>query len=549
MNDADTPAAPADLRGQMITEAIDVTMVSLRNHGNVVGATQERAIAQAVASMIDVALGLRQGPLAIGLSTGFGKTTAMHSIIKILRRHRPDISVAILGQKIEELEVSYQPLIAGAHPISPGDIDVLHTQPGNAVVPTLRQVDPVLGSERPILLATHEQFQRNIDSPGAFSYGGRQRDLIVYDETLRLGRPVSVSPVDLRSTITAVTSAIEQSGSDDHNDLRRQLELLDDWLEACLRWEGTSLTSFSFTVMSAEEVLERVQGLVGRQRLVGFRDFLYNHKGQWRPLNLDDGEDNRALMKVPSYPAELLKRLVNLDASYPIRASLRRMREKGNGRLQPFHYVGPSQDGGSSVGKRYNSTSIHLLSSRGSGRTWAEKLFKDQEVLESLGKEVAQVVGCYEDECGLIWTHKPRAPQNLDVAQSVRDQLQALGVLRAPDVSSETPLVYRTHGQETASNAFSHCTYAIFLGATERTPIDLVVEYLHDCGDPCAEVDLALARSLIVEDVAARFYQGMSRTAMRRCWVDDEGHTQASPTNIYIITRHVSGVVAPPFAF
>lgn len=531
---------------QVSALALDLTEATLQGHGNQLSVAHRKALRQAVGLFTKVASGSIHGRYVLDLPTGLGKTTAIICWAKAMVALDTGWSLAICASRVEELCDIYDQLVSGEQqPVSPGHIGLWHAKPDAKHAATFRRGEEHRYGERPILLLTHQRVrQGETRIEERLRFQGSPRSLVVYDESLTTAEAIQFDYGLLAGQLKQVCAKL---GYD--QPVARLLRQLEEALdqEVAEQQAGASPTLIELPVrdaVTAGDVLDAISSNLGQDSEL-WR--LIDHGPHpLRVIVIDEERKDATVIRYDVMVPDELRRLVILDASYPVRQLLRqsgdhpsssvaqalRLRSWSSLQTDPMEHP-----------KRYDQVTIHVMQTKGSGRTYVAKdLSKGVERSVILAEIAAVVREVPADEAVIIWTFLKSRDDLPDFTNDIREAMEGAGIdTKAQievDEQSMERIVVQTFGRETASNAYKYCSNVIFMGCLELSRQQIAGQFVAETRDLLANVPSSLVDTLVRGEVYHRLYQAISRAACRQVTVDEQGHTQAKPTRVWIMTRH-----------
>lgn len=517
---------------------LELTLTTLRRHGNQLSQSHAAALREVTRLFTALARGERTGRFVLDLPTGLGKTTSVVCWAKAMVEAEAGASLAICASRVEEICDVFVNLTSGEAAVPPERVGLWHSKGDAPLPPTFGANDHHRYAERPILLLTHERVRRGGKIVEQLKVGDRMRDLVVYDESLTTTQAQQYNHATLAGQITEVETALGHRGPVVEMLGRLQATLRQE-VERQGAGEHANLVSLPFDdAPTAYAVLEEVKTRLGEgshlHRLLeaGPRvGRLLLVRNQWKEATLLHIE-----RRVP----DELQRMIVLDASYP----LRRLLLEANRRLASEHEALrlTRVEGLKGELKRYDRLTIHLMKTKGSGRSFVtDDMGRGPEGSLILAEIVAVVREIPAEEAIIIWTFLSRAGEGA-WRELVHQALEQAGIdpRATVDIGGEARprIIIETFGRETASNAYKHCTNVLFTGCLELAAQDIAGQLVAETRDLQLEVSDGEVEQLIRGEVYHRLYQAISRAACREVEVDQDGTTQAKATKVWLMSRH-----------
>ncbi|MCB1970970.1 MAG: hypothetical protein KDG54_11240 [Geminicoccaceae bacterium] len=570
-------ADPQALDRQVTELAFKLTVRALEDYGNELSKLHRQALRDCVDLFTRVASGETTGRHVLDLPTGLGKTTAMVCWVKAMMALPTGWSVAIGASRIKELCDIHDGLVSGDEALPEHEIGLWYLPKSPKAAnrgdpdgdsdpndderpsrkPTFLPKETHRYRERRVLLLTHQRVRQGERAIEQLRFQDGPRNLVIYDESLLTTEPVRLDCGELRGRIEKVfsTKLANSRVAKILNDLRECLVVEADQQENGGSPRQLELGSKLGTAADVQNVQAVVNEALGRPKngaqgtplQILLNDFIDYGPKPGRLLVIDKEFKNAEFIYSKVRVLDEIDRMVVLDASWPLCAlmdeAMRRLpKDKKHLGLKPL-----AREGGNTITaiKHYKNLEIHWTGSKASGRGYLEKDFgnlANSKLLPDITKVIRQIA---EEEAILIWVFKAREGRT-DNRRQLEEYLKKQGV----DIDAEIDLhnlkgterkrriVIRTFGQETADNAYSYCTNVIFAGCMELPKGQLTARLLTESRDLLADVPGETADLLVSSDVHKRIYQAISRAACRKVYADEEGHTQAEATRVWLICRH-----------
>ncbi|MFL9824706.1 hypothetical protein [Rhodoplanes sp. SY1] len=490
----------------------------LTGFGSTVSAQHEEALARMTGDFTMLATGELTGRHAYALPCGCGKTIAVRAWCGTLVRAGLPYSVMITASRIEELDDIYKQLIAEGIPSAM--IGIIHSEPAGH-----RFTAPTTDNdERQILIVTHMRLKGagGLDQD-ALTYRGRPRDVVLWDEACIVSSSRSVGHRGLVGAIGWIENVAEED---------ERLVVLSRWLQRCRaaidrekkaqradpRRKPEPLRLPALTEGQAAGFLAMLQT---EDLLEPVRVLIQMHTEQLRLLGSGQGGGGVLTYTITVPPS--LSNVAILDASAHIRELVK---EDPTIHLDEWFRHRTI--------KQYSRVAIRHLG-RSGGRDAMTKEFSKRREDRTLSKEIAaQIRPLPAGEAVLIFTHKKRG--KFDMAEVLRGDLRAFGI----DVDAMVPnpngpgLVPRfnwlTHGRETASNHYKHCSHVFFVGTVHLSDVVAAGKLVGQRDDLLSHVTREQIKEVQRSEIANGLYQGLHRAACR-----DTVDGQAKATTVYVI--------------
>jgi hypothetical protein len=330
----------------------------------------------------------------------------------------------------------------------------------------------------PFLIATHALMLRGEDSIATINtYQGRERDLVVWDESLIKSQGRHFDLADIEGALGVLRPLVAYTTSDDEKDARDAAEFIGNCLGQ-LREEfqrtlaGEAARVIEVPKLTAEDDMRYRTGIVealkqgnvlraeSRQRLAEFIEHVQ------RPVRVVPYLENNRRVGVIHYLTripESLTRLVILDASHNIRLLTGKLDSSVwttmvDCRIKSFRNV------------RVN----HIV--QGAGR---DKL--DTDLPKFASTTVTKLLGTLQNypkaDSAIIVTFKPTASDaklNKSHAKHLKRHMRKVGI--DPDArhaDGKPRFVFLTWGQHIGVSKFAYCRHVLCIGVLRRDTFDI----------------------------------------------------------------------------
>ena len=522
-------------------QAYNTLKAHLKRHGNILSEDHAKALFNLVGSFTEMAQGKLKGRWGFGLPTGAGKTSAIIAWVSTLCQMKHNhIAVAVSASKVEALCDLKRDLIDSG--VSEDRIGLIHSykfdkeaqeaaSKGDVyAVPQGYASEPSEGGDRQILLVTHQRIRGGKDLKRFNTYQGRQRDLVIWDESLMVSDSIGLTVRDLRAERKYLEGLDREQDTSLVDYLGRCLSVITDELDKI--GEGDKLESTAegrsgvihLPFASVAEVATFGSSLAtARYSLSSIRHLLDITGGTVKVTPTGTGGFIHYEISV----APELDTIAVLDASYPIRNLMRCDPtindaetdgvEEGFIRQMscPFSQI-----------KRFDDVTIHQLP-KGGGRTTLSRQFSKSKPEERIAsKEVVEVIKSIpDDEAILIFVFKDRSSGGMGFRGTLLKDLELVGVDADAVITikeggkdvERRRIVIDTWGNETSTNRFGYCTNVILCGVLQRSLNDLEGAW-HGQSDTNLEGDIGAKELLALRnsEAAHAIYQAISRGSCRK---------------------------------
>lgn len=548
------------------TQAHQWHMTTLERYGNKPNGTQRTILRELMRMFAEMAAGKTVGRYPWPLATGLGKTTAVIAFHRTLEAlHIEGIATATAATQVEALCRLYRELQSSGVPKE--KIGLFHAKKFDPSDPKRYLRDEDYASEpattgnqhRPYALVTQERV-KNIDKYSEyFTYQGKPRQLMIWDESLMVSEYWKLALYAFEGATASLRGL-----SPDYPELKEMYEGFRQYTDL-LKRELATATERGKTryVVPPTVPLETIAKWAALAKSDEYRKLL--HDGTVPSLNFFNQKirvypvrPNKAglVWYTPTIPDEtLIPSMVILDASYPIReleqadATLKRVEED----------VKVFADGLVSFqeAKRYDHVTVHQWC-RHSGRdamrkdffgktpenpqdAWLEQRRAEQAVVRKVAKVATQIP---KDEAMIFFVFKPQQYSPKSYRQILEAKLQQAGIdldgtvpvleydeNGKPEIIQKPRVCILTFGQETSLNDYSHAQNVFLVGLLHRDELDCISQYVATCdGGDHERITKRTATELVQSEAVHVIYQALSRGC---CRVTENG--QARPMKAWII--------------
>ena len=358
---------------------------------------------------------------------------------------------------------------------------------------------------RPFVLVTHNKIKHartQLDS--YFFYNDKQRDLVIWDESLLSGHSINLSVIEIRTKIAEakISSDHQHLIGDDYLQLITYLDSIDSTLKEAHQSDDRD---FQISFNEIPDDLTKLNHLIN-SLLTDGNDLKYfllcvNNLDHIRYIKEQNGSIIHFEQTLPSE----LDSIVVLDASHTLREL-----------TQSDHSIRTINLGCS---KTYEDLTINFFKSP-CGRQSLENEFR-RRTESDLVKEVIDIISTLieskPEEPILIWSYKKK--NNLCIIDTIKSELRKVyPSIDFEQTNSEGHKLFNfnTFGNELGLNSLTHCKHTIFCGLLFQPMAALAMSLKGLSGD--MERDLYTDKLLYktkVSEQAHVFYQAVSRGSSR----------------------------------
>lgn len=527
----------------LISKSFERLQTNLEGYGNTLNEKQGEALRTILELYSDVSRGAITGRFACPLPTGMGKTQSIVAFLATLvEMGCEQIGVAVCASKVEALCDLKRDLVHEGVPDE--KIGLVHSYQfdqkiaedyvarrkelpsGHASLPTT-----INNNQRQILLLTHQRVKGSEDLREFNIYRGKDRNLIIWDETLIASKTFTFEDDQVASAIGSLAPLRRNDSPMRRNAL--------DYLSSCLEIvrkemdrqasdkELGSPRPIRLPCLS-ESQIENYKAALGEGDAADtLRALLEASQDEFRVLM--DVEQGGGVLTFNVVVPRDLKNIVILDASHNIRALARMDRSI---RTVDLHRDIVS----------YENVTVHQLR-HASGRNAMQKEFGKRRGHRDITREIIEVIkGIPEDEGVLIFVFKKK--YRVDYRKTLLNDLRDAGVDTEAEINGKPRIVVLTWGNETSISHYSYCSNIIFAGVLHRSHLDIGSAICGQKQDLLARLRNDDIRRVIQSEVVHSIYQGMSRGSCRVI----EG-SKTKPMKVWLIhpgdIRHLIYEVMP----
>ena len=501
--------------------AFELLTGSLEDHGNVLSPMHRAALYELCDTFTGYVTGSLTGRRAFGLPTGMGKTSAITAFCAALGQLGYSTPIAVVASRAEALCTLKRDMLAAG--IDPAAIGLKHS--------VSEASEPSTGNEsRQFQLVTHARVRGGADLRLYTEHEGRERALMIWDESLLRSDSFAFSEQSLRKaaaclsielegrtdplalalvqyvtettgTIRSALDSLRTSGDQTGNGIPVDLPFLEEpvvdayrtTVKACSRGLGAFANDLDTLLSVCQE-----------------------------PLQVLTAEQGGGVVAIREAVPAALRDVVILDASTPVRELVR---------LDPS--VIPVENFPEGSLKSFEAVEVHQLLAAGGRSSIEQSMRETSKEASAVSLEVLDIVKAHKDTARafLIFSFLPRA--GVDVVDKLRRDLTSAGI----DLSAETSdgkhrFQILTWGNQEGLNGYEHCDVVIMAGVLHRSHLDLAAAVRGQTGNLREPTPSGRIRSLIESEIAHVVYQGASRGSCRRI---KDG--KADPMHLYLIHR------------
>jgi len=443
--------------------------------------------------------------LAYGLTCGGGKTLSAKAWLTAVHELGKPYSVALAASEVDALIGIKRDLIKLGVPKE--KIGLLHSYTsykGDAAPD-----DPVTVQQRQFALVTHALIgtgEKNVDRFNI--YQGRERDLVIYDESLIVAEGWYATSSDVFRGKTHVEDKVVHKMMDTLKPVQRYLEAVYEVVDQEVqvqrqaRRDGEEIQPALVQLPKLSQFAEGLTPTDVKALLPGQLEDevmpIVNREGQEVRVVFESLNSGAAIYQ--KKVADSLKSVFVLDASYTIR-KLQRIRSMTGTNIEDD----PKQQNLDHP-ITYEDLQVDWLK-HSSGRRYIEQEISRSVHKRPLGKMVADWINALPEGTNtLIWTFKQQSRRQPDIPKELEKTLEYYEV----DMSRVTIM---THGRGRGSNEFSDAQAVAFYGVFEPNKGVVGGQMLGQQDDLQGSLDDIEAVN--TAEVVHELYQEISRSNVR----------------------------------
>lgn len=547
------PPCPIEtLTGAAFDDLID----ALTRYGNKLdpstpgGRRHREALRAVLHTYSHLAITREPGRVAYPLAVGVGKTQSIASWCAAVHRLDLDLSILVCQEKVNSLEELYRDLLKKGIPAE--RIGILHSKPHDpqrahrdetyASLPScdLRDV-----SSYQYLLVTHAKIKTRKDIDRLNAYGGEERSLCIWDESLlkNEGRWVLASEIEhgLSAGVNTMRGLFADPEAKQNATAWNALKYIEECISKLAKVireradygkdrEPVRLPERDAEVIEGyERSLRQIMsgGKIARQMVEQIAAFLQISQEPIRMVQLGAGQSgDGAITYLPRVP-DALQRIVVLDASYLVR-ELGKL-DKTLRCVPDYEHV-----------KQFDAVTVEQVREYG-GRNTVRKLRSNSRLTRLVVEDVLAVP---KNEAVLVITYKSKGRRG--PIQTLKDALEDAGVdldqtiyaqlwnaqKRCMEIVEKPRYVFLHWGQEKAVSRYSYCQNMIAVGVLRRDLLDLSSSIVAQTEDHRSELadDREFLAKVSASEQFYRLQQFIGRGSAREML---NGHAKPSRIKVY----------------
>ena len=495
-------------------QAIIYSKDILQRHGNILSQFQINALHYLLGSFVyAIAEPYKRRRQVFPLPCGAGKTTAVRGFIRAVHELGRDYRIVVCAEKVEGLCQLKRDLI-GEDGISQDKISLLHSyehnpnfdienpEPGVASEPS---DSAELGYLRQFVLMTHQKLH------GGFNK--MDYDLLIYDESLVLGKGTVFKFEDLFGAIGKFSGAVSGKGTGASKEQRSLSSWLGTVNESIAEARDGEVLKFSDLPVDIG-IARKLDQPINKQDQT-LRTFMGLVSDGVDLRVMAEANQGSSIISIEQTIPDDLTNFAVLDASYPIRA------------LMTYDQTITNSDFPLDI-KDHSDVTIHLAKTKAGRRHIMQTLASNDD--PKLFDEVASIAAekLAKGDKVLIFTFKD------DGNKRPSERLKSLIKVHQKNQPAhpDAQLHFLTWGYETALNRFSQCDVVIFAGLLTLPTAEVAARTCAHARD----IELSLSSEelgkLVQSEKIHSIYQALNRG---RCRIMTNG--KAGKMDAYVFTH------------
>lgn len=462
-----------DIRVELLRVAgLTLLRAAIEGYHDGISAARHEALKDLMTGLAEQALGATRGRFAYALPCGGGKTQGVVALIAAANSLGLRLTFAVSANTIRALCCIKRDLMNAGVPER--DIGLRHSKTakelsgelaGEEGAAEMAEMADTGDEDRPIMLVSHSRIRGAKDRALFIEHKGQPRSLLMWDETLFASDHGTVSLEDLRASVTRVGGGLSANAPSLHAFLRLATGRVQAELDAQERGDGPSTLDLAEgidldAVRKEASSLWAGGGGVRREAVKCVRGVV---RLAGRPLAVavtGDGYSD-ALIHYTISVDPALTNIAILDASHSIRilAQAGDVKERTTEAMRSF--------------KRFDNVRVRQVkvpagksTQTGSGRGAKEPARQAARIIHSIPDSEAVLIVTFKDASGRLLGVLRDEGINLDARVDGRPRISVL-----------------TWGNETSTNAYSHCKHVILVGVLRRDLGDLAASVAGEVDD------------------------------------------------------------------
>ena len=473
------------------------TIDTLKRHGNIVSKDQEMALHMMIGSFVyTIALPQQQRREAFPLPCGAGKTTAVRGLIRAIHQLNRECKIVVCAEKVEGLcQLKRDLAVEDDVPINKisllhsyvhdPDFDIGTPEPGTASEPS-DSAD--LSDLRQFVLMTHQKLQGGFNS--------MPFDLLIYDESLVLGKGTAINFEDLFGAIGKLVGAVLGKGataSKDQSSLSTWATQVQGIISQTSDGDILNIPDLTVEVSMARKLEQAIN-----KQDQALRNFIGLVKDGADLRVMAGASQGSSIISIEQTIPDDLNNFAVLDASFPIR------------KLMTYDKTISSNSVVDKI-KDHSDVTIHVAKAK-AGRTHLMETLAsgdDPKLFDEVAHLVADLLR--KGRKILVFTFKDDGKKK--PSKKLRESIDRF---LGDDVEhADSELNFLTWGYETALNRYSHCDAVVFAGLlTLPTAAVAAMIFAHSL-DIRLQITPEELNEVVHSEKVHSLYQALSRGSCR----------------------------------
>ncbi len=493
--------------------ALKILLENLMAYGNTPDQPQITALGSLINHYTAIASGKVSGRFAFGIPTGGGKSQSIVAWITALALHKSRASVLVSASKVEAL-CTLKRDIENSLKKHQADISIglLHSYKydrakAEELIPGYASEESTKNPEGfQVLLCTHSRIRGKADTAQYNLYQGKQRDIIIYDESLLIA---DTRGIDLREIQAGIDCLKYYTGKEGTK--REALDYCRDALEVFLQelreqqQQKREPKQITLKPLEGKQVRDYIAALGEGNRKFGVmaggvQTLLTFSKNPLRVLSTEQGS---GFISYDLAVSPELKNIVILDASHNIRELCQL-----DGSVHTVH---------TSFNISHEKTKVKYWRHPAGRHTMTKDFRAKKKENRKISSEVCETVKTISpDEGILFFVFKRRSKNEPDFRKILEADLKASQIDTEAKLSDgRSRLNWLTWGSETSISEYSFCKHVFLVGVLHPPYIELAASMAGQLEDLCFEVTNKKIRQIELSECAHYIYQAFSRSSSR----------------------------------
>ncbi|WP_419174246.1 bifunctional DNA primase/polymerase [Desulfosediminicola sp.] len=477
----------------------------LHDYGNQISEGQKRVLASLMLLYAGLAQGLLAGRIAAPLPTGFGKTTSIVALLKTAEKKKMlgnnGFTVAVAAARVQQTIDIYEELLKAG--VAKELISMIHHDE-NATHPATIGQDGAFITDRPILLATHNKvIGQKINEQLT------ERTFIIWDESLISTNAKYFNMKDLNLGVAAFRDASKQ-----HGVRPETVRFVEDCVASIEKniaeqKETGEKSVLRLPIWEADIALEDIKRVIQKERHLAYKTAMETLVAMVEvtdhDMSVHIANNTELVISYEVVVPDELQNVVVLDAS----AEINELMKLDESIYKPENFP--------EIPVTYLDTVVHRIDHK-AGRAATEKALNG----EKLKSAILEIIRKHPSESILLFTYKHRNGE-LNHRQAIEEYLTENGIDIQEQLDGRNRFNWLTHGNETASNKYAHCTVALFVGVLFQNDGAYISKTIGQLRDHSSTLNAGEVTKVLRGLQAQAVHQGMNRCASRRIKNDKAG--------------------------